>query len=578
MTTPGPVELERDDRGAILLIAVFFAVFAVAILYSLIGTAEAVAFREGLQDRADRTALSASIMHARAMNLIVLINIIMAAVLAILVALKLVELLAIIGMIIAAGLAWITFGATLAAIPPLKSLQQTMSQLYDNFKDPVYTALEVLHEVADAVKSITPVAATAAFASEKGVAVPTRLTLPVEDDKFEALCGKSGELAAGLAFLPLEPIPALGELKGPLSSACGDMTEALSEWFCGDGSGGPPSYSTKVKKSYPFTTDDEECKKSGQSQDTSQSSSEDICSRSTEHQQAAKPDESTGRCRDGEDCSATGPYETRVALARDQCDPTRKPTPFKYYYQQRHAEVEYEWTGEVWKRLEPRYDQPRRVESRRPPCGPRQVSPSVAEGYNRVVRDGTDVSELRPVCSTEHPPVLGPRQTPRKGDRFKVEYEDVTHILGCVTEVKETMKVSDTESGGDGGDEKSPKKLEAGVRLGEEDFQIRSLVRDDLDKLRSRRLVRLALWERPDPEDPLSALRRFANVGFAQAEYFYDGDEDREAWMWNMKWRARLVRFRLPVDSGTLSGLQGACGSDCGVLSTLTDLDSVIAH
>jgi hypothetical protein len=453
-----------------------------------------------------------------------------------------------------------------------------MSEFYRSLKEPVYTALEVLHQTADAVKEITPVAATAAFASDKGAAVPTRLTLPVEDDRFDALCGKSGELAGKLAFLPLKPVPALGELEGPLSSACGDMTEALSEWFCGDGSGSPPSYSTKVKKSYPFTVDDEECKKSGQSSSTSLSSSEDVCSRSTEHQQAAKPDEITGACAAGQDCSVDGPYETRVALARDQCDPTRKPAPFKYYYQQRHASVEYEWTGELWKRLEPQYEEPRRVEKSRPPCGPHQVSPLVAEGYNRVVREGSDTNEIRPVCSTDHPPVLAPRQTVQKGDRIKVEYDEVSHILGCVTEVKETMKVADAESGGNGGDSKSPKKLEADVELGEEDFQIRSLVRDDLDKLKSRRLVRLALRDRPDPENPLSALRQFSNVGFAQAEYFYDGVEDREAWMWNMKWRARLVRFRLPVDTGTLESLQSICGSNCGVLSTLTHLDAVIAH
>ncbi len=54
---PLPFCLKRDDQGAILLVAVFFAVFAVAILYSLIATAEAVTFREALQDRADRMAL-----------------------------------------------------------------------------------------------------------------------------------------------------------------------------------------------------------------------------------------------------------------------------------------------------------------------------------------------------------------------------------------------------------------------------------------------------------------------------------------------------------------------------------------
>jgi hypothetical protein len=574
---PSSLQLKRDDRGAILMVAVFFAVFAVAILYSLIGTAETVAFREGLQDRADRMALSAGILHARAMNLIVLINIVMAAVLAVLVALKLAELLAIVGMLVAAGLAWITAGATLAAIPPLKSVQGRMSDLYGSFKGPVYTALEALHQTAEMVQAITPVAATAAFASDEGGPVPTRLTLPLEDDRFDALCGKAGELAGSLAFLPLERVPALGELEGPLSSACGDRTEALSEWFCGDGSSGPPSYSTKVRRSYPFTSDDAKCQNSGQSASTSQSAAEDVCARSIEQQQAGKPDDETGSCLTGQDCSAAGPYETRVALARDQCDPTRNPAPFKYFYQQRHGVVEYEWTGEIWARLEPKFGEPRRLEESRPPCGPREVFPIVAEGYDRVVRDGTDVSEIRPVCSTDHAP-FAPLHPARKGERFRVEYEEVTHILGCVTEARETVDVSDAESGGDGGDGKSPQRLSADVRLGSEDFQIRSFVRADLERLAARRLVRLSLWGEPDPDNPLSALRRFSNVGFAAAEYFYDGSETREAWMWNMKWRARLVRFRLPVESGALDRLRDVCGPECEALSTLTELDSLIAH
>jgi hypothetical protein len=199
----------------------------------------------------------------------------------------------------------------------------------------------------------------------------------------------------------------------------------------------------------------------------------------------------------------------------------------------------------------------------------------VAEGYDRVGREGTDVNEIRPVCSTDHAPTLLLRETLRKGDRFKVEYDEVTHILGCVTEVKETVNVTDAESGGNG---KGPKKVEERVELGGEDFLIRSFVREDLRKLESRRLVRLSLWAEPDPENPLSALRQLSDIAFAQAEYFYDGDEPREAWMWNMKWRARLVRFRLPTDSQSLEGLQRACGPNCGALSIITELDALIAH
>ncbi len=90
-----------------------------------------------------------------------------------------------------------------------------MSESYRSIKGPIYSALEALHETADAIRAITPVAATAAFGSDKGAAIPARLTLPVEDDRFEALCGKSGEIAAKLAFLPLtKTVPALDELDG----------------------------------------------------------------------------------------------------------------------------------------------------------------------------------------------------------------------------------------------------------------------------------------------------------------------------------------------------------------------------
>ncbi|HXK18794.1 MAG TPA: hypothetical protein VNG33_13380, partial [Polyangiaceae bacterium] len=67
-------------------------------------------------------------------------------------------------------------------------------------------------------------------------------------------------------------------------------------------------------------------------------------------------------------------------------------------------------------------------------------------------------------------------------------------------------------------------------------------------------------------------LRPFA---FAQAEYFYDGTESIDAWMWNMNWRARLRLFRLPgetEDRGALwaksqiaFGVEGAQGLESGI-------------
>jgi hypothetical protein len=572
-----------DDRGAILLIAVFFAVFAVAMLYSLIGTAQAIAFREGLQDHADKAALSSAILHARSMNLIVLLNLVMAGLLTVLVALKLVEGLAMLGMLVAAGLAWFTSGASLGWIPPLESVRNTVHSTYDSTRDPVYEALEALHTLADTVRDAAPLVASAASLSDpsatdlRGFASSSRPDegLPVVDDSFDKLCEKSGELAVGLGMAPFASIVPVDQL--PLKDAAGAMTGQLSDWFCGDSSGGPPSYTQTAKKSYPESDDDLACR-SGQA-------SEAACAERKAFWAAAEPDE-TGSCRAGEDCSATGPYETSVALARVQCEPSKTFKPSQLFYQLRHGYADYEWNGIAWELAERRYDTPERVDSEKRrglPCGGEELKPVVAVGYERVVRTSDDVSEVDPVCSTEVPPLALPGEKHTKGETRTVEFDEVTHILGCVVSVPQTVDFSDDdESGGSGGDPKSPKTVPSDLSLGSEAFQIRSFVDRDTSALDAERVVRLALWADKSPHDPLAGLQKFSNKGFAQAEYFYDGTEGHDAWMWNMNWRARLVRFRLPSEAAELGVLGGLCeqtGAGCaGLLPKLRELESVIAH
>src|SRR4051812_21420022 len=202
-----------------MVIALFLAVFLLGLLYYVVGVTQTVFFREHLQDTADGAALSGAVMHARSMNLIVLINIVMAALLAILVTIKLVEGLAIIGMVIAAALAWFTGGSTLAAIPPLKTAQADMNAAYQQVQPPVFAALKALHTAAGLVSDLAPIAAdttvladiaaNAQPAGSRGLASGTRLTLPVSDDSFATLCGKAGEFPAALASDALSGIPGM---------------------------------------------------------------------------------------------------------------------------------------------------------------------------------------------------------------------------------------------------------------------------------------------------------------------------------------------------------------------------------
>ena len=77
----GPI---ADQRGAIMVMAVFMAAFLVGCLWYLIGVGDALVYRERVQDAADAGAYSAAVYHARGMNLIALLNIVMAAMLAVL--------------------------------------------------------------------------------------------------------------------------------------------------------------------------------------------------------------------------------------------------------------------------------------------------------------------------------------------------------------------------------------------------------------------------------------------------------------------------------------------------------------
>jgi hypothetical protein len=89
--------------------------------------------------------------------------------------------------------------------------------------------------------------------------------------------------------------------------------------------------------------------------------------------------------------------------------------------------------------------------------------------------------------------------------------------------------------------------------LGSETFQVRSAVFANPAQRESARLVRLGLWGKHDPANPLERLRALSGYTVAQAEFYYAGPgaDDRDAWMWNMSWRARLRRFDLstPDDS-----------------------------
>jgi hypothetical protein len=589
-----------DERGAIMLIAVFIAIFAVGLLYYLIGISATVLFREKVQDAADAAVLSSAIMHARAMNLIVLINIIMAAILSVLVTVKLIETLAIVGTGLAAGLACVTAGASLVAIPPLNTVRSSMQTAYEDLRDPIFDALSALHDVADAVRDATPGAAlmlaeanleaNPGSPNTHGVVFGTRMELPVEDDSFSELCGRAAKLPTTLAKESLSAIPPLSAILGALESPMQTLGSSLSEWFCGDGTGTPPSYQQTIERLYPRTDMVKACEddhSTGSLADASRATNSD-CDQSQSDEDAAKPDPTTGNCQASHDCSLGGPYETHVRMAREQCEPSclNLTAPYVYYYQTRRAVVVYTWNGKLWVRGKPDYQTPDYKSSDSPPCGPQALHPVIATGYNMTVHKNDAVTEVEPVCSSEAPP--SPLQPQGRADTTTpVQFTEVLQILGCKRRETKNIDLSDASRAGSAGSDKAPKKVQQKdgdgneINLGNENFQIRAILNSKVPSGLPERMMGLTLWNHAAPENPLSVLRPLGNFSLAEAEFFYDARDARSEWMWNMNWRARLRRFRVPTGRA-MNMVEEFCDklpAGCGpILDQIKRLGTLIVH
>jgi hypothetical protein len=75
--------LVSDDRGAIMIVGLFASLWLIGCLWFLIGVGNALIYREHAQQTADAIAFSSAATHARGMNFIAAINLMMVAIFAI---------------------------------------------------------------------------------------------------------------------------------------------------------------------------------------------------------------------------------------------------------------------------------------------------------------------------------------------------------------------------------------------------------------------------------------------------------------------------------------------------------------
>jgi hypothetical protein len=292
------------EDGAIIAFGVFFGVLLLGLLYYMVGLGATMYYRERMQDAADASAFAAAIVHARGMNTLALINVVMAALLAVLVALRLTEALIIVAQAILYALAWLG-GATAAIASALEVVRQAVVRIEDAVSPVVTNVNKVLKVGGNVIRVATPLAANLSVLGKvareydpevkAAVGIPPRLTLPVEDDKFEYLCNKAGVIAGGLALLPIKPIIP-GGLRKSLQKALGKLAQTGSSWFC-DGSD-PPEYEMEDQvNEFPATA---EMKRCSDAAETGGDVSLKDCREAEKLEGLGRPDEITGLCRDGQ--------------------------------------------------------------------------------------------------------------------------------------------------------------------------------------------------------------------------------------------------------------------------------------
>jgi hypothetical protein len=590
------VSLLRAERGAAMVAGLLFAVFLLAMVFYVLGIAEVVLFRERMQDAADTAAFAAAVVHARGMNLIALINLTMAALLAILVGLRLTETLCYVGIALCGALAYPTAGASLSGIGPLTTAASKIHDAAEQLKDPLNQALSLLHSAGEAVAVAVPLGAnlrvidqTVSHYGGLALAIPGRLTLPVEDDRFSVLCEHAGRDAGELAILPISPVlPSSVERK--LGDVAGKIVAAGPGWFCGGG-GEPPDFnddSDEALEELPRLPSQEACEaftSSGRIEPGVDSDEvERLCTRAAVERLASMPARDgtprTGeplcptdcqrserlRCppRSVDDCEVSESarleregasllpvdgYEVlfaeRAALARAQCRPPSAGGEgglVGAWWIQQEVERSYVWShaarGWVEDAAARRSEMARLVQrdgdDRTLPCG---QGGAVAEDYALDPRqpacrgsihciDGGWAGDTAAPC---------PRSPPAHGApfRFRERATEVVHLVRCAHE-RDVSKVqtpgmdvgSELRSNQeDDEDEVKPFRLEREVFLGGSDFQVRAVVVRDVPDS-AEGVLAMARWGQPQPNDAAaSTLAALGGIALGQAEYYFDGSE-----------------------------------------------------
>lgn len=245
-TTERAPSFLADERGAIMVMGIFMCSCLVAALWYLAGIGDAIIYRERMQEAADAIAFSDAALHARGMNLLVLLNLVMAVILSIRVVLRVGKLVLAVAAAVFAGLGFVN-PALWAAAPPTASTAVILDNVDNASKGAIDGALAALVGAQEAIARGTPALAHGAVkltvgekykpvVKENASIEPGGLLgqLPVAKGSPDKLCREAAGALPKMQTFILEkfggaPIAAATSFLAPLMEA---LAGTNSQYFC----------------------------------------------------------------------------------------------------------------------------------------------------------------------------------------------------------------------------------------------------------------------------------------------------------------------------------------------------------
>jgi len=243
-----------------MVMGIFMCCIVVGTMWYVAGIGDALVLRERSQEIADAGAFSGAALHARGMNLIVLLNLVMACILGIRVALKALQLVLVILGVLFAAIGWIVPGVGVLAGPCLNGAK-LLNNVIKRLDPSIDKALKAMSKAELGISKVVPAAACAGAMQVQlkykplakvgltatAVNLPTAKFLPVKEGTADRLCYEAGKsvgvlIGWGLGKVGLDGLSG-GAGGGYLSDKFGKVAKAGGSYFCGMGSGkGKPNF------------------------------------------------------------------------------------------------------------------------------------------------------------------------------------------------------------------------------------------------------------------------------------------------------------------------------------------------